>query len=334
MAALAIAQITHHAFEHDFRRWLLRAAADSGAPALHIQCTDRVRIRDLAGDEMRELAPGSRELARWLAAFRARHHTVALTGLGGVVQAAARQVTRQFARAQRVYDVQDDLSYGSTGVALLKFCARDLHWRALCGQTLVLERAMRRVYPFSRHLDNASHLRPLTQITNDLRLVYIGSIDRRLDLELISRIARVLPVDVHGAFHPWAPEIGERLRALTRVTPGLSYRGPYRNEDLPEILSAYSIGLVPYQQPDRMTRHVNPDKIYHYLNAGLGVISSGIPQCKRMAAHLAVVDAHTDIARAAELALARRKHWRWQDHTWQRRWQQFCQMMSGPEAAR
>ena len=45
------------------------------------------------------------------------------------------------------------------------------------------------------------------------------------------------------------------------------------NDDLPAILGQFRVGLLPYRVGHPMTDHVNPDKLHHYLNAGLEVVA-------------------------------------------------------------
>jgi hypothetical protein len=95
-------------------------------------------------------------------------------------------------------------------------------------------------------------------------------------------------------------------------------------DQLDKLLAPYSVGLVPYKTPHRLTDHVNPDKIYHYLNAGLGVVSTAIPQALRMQESLAILRGADAFSEAAELALLRaRDHWRAEDHLWAVRWAEF-----------
>jgi hypothetical protein len=211
-------------------------------------------------------------------------------------------VLRLFPRRRRFYDVQDDLSYGARGLDYLK---RDFRWRRLCGQAVVLEQGMKRYYPGARHLDNASHIQSGRRAALPVRVVYIGSIDHRLDVALLEALSEQTDIDILGSRHESAGAVPQ-LKALLERCRRLRLLGPYDNDQLDELLAPYSVGLVPpLQDPHWLTDQVNPDKIYHYLNAGPGVVSTAIPQALRMQESLAILRGADAFSEAAELALLR-----------------------------
>ena len=321
----ALVQVSHHPLAADYRRPLLEAAARAGAPSFHVQCAGTIRVNDVAAPDATVELDGVDALSPWLDDALAGHRPIALTGLGGVANTLALRATKLFARQDRLYDVQDDLSYGARGLDWAKFAVRDRRWRAVCGGTVVLNKAMTTRYRRAKWLDNASHLSPIPDLPQDPRLVYIGSIDRRLDLPLLEEVSRFMPVDIYGAVHSWTPELeGELKQAVTRS--GVRYFGRYRNEELADVLKGYSVGLIPYHTDMRLTRHVNPDKIYHYLNAGLGVVTTAIPQSLAMTSAVTVIERADEIVGATEDALRRRNQWNWRDYTWSQRWEDLQEL--------
>ena len=48
------------------------------------------------------------------------------------------------------------------------------------------------------------------------------------------------------------------------------------------ILAPFGIGFAPYVTNSFMTEFINPDKYYLYLQSGMEVISTDIPQARRM----------------------------------------------------
>jgi len=338
LSRTALIQITKHPFDRDFRKSLLRAVARSGDVAIHVQCeSDRIlSVIEPDGVQTHNFRDNS-ELDRLLKARVSDLNVIVLTGVGGAYAPEVEAAAQIFARRQRYYDVQDDLSYGASGLNYLKFLVRDFRWRRLCGTALVLELGMERFYPGARHLDNASHILSQRKAASPVRAVYIGSIDQRLDLDLLEAIVAQVPVDVLGDFHESARDMKPRLEALAARTGQLRLLGPYNNDDLGPMLEPYSIGLVPYKTPHRLTNHVNPDKIYHYLNAGLGVVSTGIPQAKRLSAHLAILKDASGFGEAAVNAITAQKNWVPEDFLWTARWSQFKSLAahssSGPRRA-
>lgn len=322
--AKALLQITHYRFQKDFRKGLLFAAAAADDLALHIQCgAERVLTtvtrEGAAATPWRSFA----ELETTLRAQLGAAQVIVLTGVCGTYAPDVEAILRLFPRRRRFYDVQDDLSYGARGLDYLKFLKRDFRWRRLCGHTVVLEQGMKCYYPGARHLDNASHIKSRRRAAAPVKVVYIGSIDHRVDLALLEALSEQTDIDILGSYHESAGAMPE-LEGLLHRSRRLRLLGPYDNDQLDELLAPYSIGLVPYKTPHRLTDHVNPDKIYHYLNAGLGVVSTAIPQAMRMQDSLAILRGTDAFSDAAELALLRaRNHWQAEDYMWAVRWAEF-----------
>jgi hypothetical protein len=81
-----------------------------------------------------------------------------------------------------------------------------------------------------------------------------------------------------------------------------------------------------------MTTHVNPDKLYHYLNAGLEVIATPIPQAKRLARYLHLVRDVKDLPTAIDAVRTepRASTWPLEHYTWENRWKQLSHAASPP----
>lgn len=155
-------------------------------------------------------------------------------------------------------------------------------------------------------------------------MVYIGSIDGRTDFQMIERFLYAgIAVDMYGAVHASMPEGHALINHLLQKHSKARYFGAYANDDLQNILSKYDVGIVPYATSSSMTKHINPDKIYHYLNAGLNVIASDIPQARRMQSHLTLIRRDDAPKRILEKAREenRASTWDLAQNSWSARWQ-------------
>ena len=163
-----------------------------------------------------------------------------------------------------------------------------------------LDPELRSRYPTAYHLDNASHVELLPSVaTVDARkMVYIGSIDRRVDFRWLDALAaNDVTIDIFGSVHAVnAAETQQELDALIQRRPNISLHGPYDNDDLPAILGQFRTGLLPYRVGHPMTDHVNPDKLHHYLSAGLEVVASPIPAARRLKRYLHLMTTDGDWA--------------------------------------
>jgi len=97
---------------------------------------------------------------------------------------------------------------------------------------------------------------------------YIGSIDSRLDYQLLARAAEMAP-DIHFAYvgRVVSEEAKQRLGGCDNVT----FHGPKPADKLPEFLSGFDLGVIPFERSD-FNRNVYPLKINEYLAAGKPVV--------------------------------------------------------------
>ena len=128
-----------------------------------------------------------------------------------------RCLKQSFRGAKAFYDVFDDFRYNARGLVFLKRLGVDLMWRRECVRPLVLEKGLKRIYPLALHFDNASHIRAASKnaAIDPRRLVYIGSIDRRVDFEWLDALADLdITLDTDRRVHDTAPELEETLRGF------------------------------------------------------------------------------------------------------------------------
>jgi glycosyltransferase involved in cell wall biosynthesis len=101
---------------------------------------------------------------------------------------------------------------------------------------------------------------------------YVGVIDERVDLDLLSTLARALPdwtIRVVGPLAKLEP-------SALPVAPNLEYPGMAPYEELPEIMAGFTVALMPFAL-NEATRSISPTKTLEYLAAGLPVVSTRVP---------------------------------------------------------
>ncbi len=260
---------------------------------------------------------------------------IVLTGLGCNEASIATRLQCALPHGVFVYDVYDDLMFTSTGPELVARSLQDGVWRERCSHTIILDPELGSRYPGARHLDNASHLRflPAVSKADPYRAVYVGSIDSRVDFDWLDALmARGLSLDIYGAVHNEAPEIANQLERFLARNPKAAFHGAYDNDDLWSILGRYRVGAIPYHVSHPMTRHVNPDKLYHYLNAGLEVLAAPIPQAARHARHIHLVTADGDWEKAISDVRnrPRRGDWSAGAYSWDARWRELVKLIMVP----
>ncbi len=332
-------------YRRDFRKYLMRAAERFGGNALHVFFLDKIFF-SWADAERFEFSTDCnpytlREIIR---DHMKQGPILGLTGLGGTrlneraIMLAA-NLHKDLSDVHWVYDVYDDFLYSAEGPDRVRRLMADAVWRCRCEHSIVLDPELQSRYPTAYHLDNASNVEHLPSVAtiDPRKTVYIGSIDRRVDFEWLDKLAaNEVTIAIFGSVHTVnAAETQQRLNALIERRPNVSFHGPYDNDDLPAILNQFRVGLLPYRVGHPMTDHVNPDKLHHYLNAGLEVIASPIPAARRLERYLHLVTIGGDWAAVLSgLGSTRpQESWPRESNTWDRRWAELVNLVLPGQAA-
>lgn len=181
------------------------------------------------------------------------------------------------------WDYYDDLYYGRE--TWPKIVLTEI-WRRMCDRVLVLSPTLLSRFPNSLHWDNASSLVPMRDVRDTAKTVgTIASLDERFDQISYEILLNALPAfrfHLYGRIHNYRNRDAGNVRlfhawiaALARF-PNFRYFGGYGSDQLQAIVSTFDVGLIPYL-PGPRCQHLNPDKYYHYTNAGVPVVSAPIP---------------------------------------------------------
>jgi hypothetical protein len=197
-------------------------------------------------------------------------------------------------------DMHDDLTYDSVGWR---------HWHAVFSvwlQTMLADltvhaaQTLVELFPFSRHLGNASQVRPIERVAVDQRRVLIlASLDHRFDFDFMARTAARSPsmsFDIYGQVSQGDPRVRILLDQLIEAAPNIAYHGPYGLADLESILGRYQVTLAPYRTGVRLTRYLDPLRFYHCLNSGMELITTRIPEAERWESAVHLVTSPADVA--------------------------------------
>ncbi len=183
-------------------------------------------------------------------------------------------------------DFHDDLYYDYTGLTRLRAILAVGMMRLLSDVAVHASPQLTEVFPGSLHLGNASHLLPLQRDNvNPNGILVITSFDARFDFEFFEKVAqssRTSEFHVYGSIDPSDTAILEWVRGICERNANIHYHGAYSLDDLPIVLRDFKICLAPYRTGVRATRYIDPLRFYHCLNSGMEVVSTDIPQARRM----------------------------------------------------
>jgi hypothetical protein len=199
--------------------------------------------------------------------------------------------------------------------------------RDACDGVIIANGDLVELHPSTDLLEHGSHLTPLTRSpkAHPDALVVAASLDARLDFDWLAQLASGdVDLEIWGAVHPFWPEVAGELAALEARHPRVHLRGAYRDDDLPQILCDYRVGVLPYKKDDKLTRFIAPLTYYHYLNSGLDVVSSPIPAASGLAPYIHIVDQPDWSVLSGEIAQASKaSRWSSIDNSWHCRWNAF-----------
>jgi glycosyltransferase involved in cell wall biosynthesis len=123
------------------------------------------------------------------------------------------------------------------------------------------------------------------------RIVFTGAIvATKLDLPLLLTLARARPAWSFALVGPVGPGDPHTDVSALEGAPNLHLLGPRSYSQLPDVLRAADVGLIPYSR-NELTDSVFPMKVYEYLAAGLPVIATQLPALEGVAEVHSAADA-------------------------------------------
>jgi glycosyltransferase involved in cell wall biosynthesis len=135
------------------------------------------------------------------------------------------------------------------------------------------------------------------------RIVFTGAIVAiKLDTALLVALARLRPSWSFALVGPIGPGDPRTDVSALAGEPNIHLLGRRRYAQLPDVLRAADVGLIPYARND-LTESIFPMKVYEYLAAGLPVIATPLPALAGVAGVRSASDA-ADMVALIEQALA------------------------------
>ena len=132
------------------------------------------------------------------------------------------------------------------------------------------------------------------------RVGFLGTVDDRLDVDLVARCARELP---GSSFVLVGPTKRHRVSlAALEGLPNVRLYPPCAPEDAPGVIAACDVCLIPYRV-NAYTRALSPIKLYEYLAMGKPVVATDLPYLRREREHVILAETEDAFVEGVRLAL-------------------------------
>jgi len=118
------------------------------------------------------------------------------------------------------------------------------------------------------------------------RVGYLGNLRLEIDVELLGRLARHNP---QWQFVFVGPVQKTQMTTRLRLLPNVEMLGCQPYDNLPAILECFDVGLAPFRL-NAFTEAINPLKIYEYMAAGVPIVASDLPELRRFADIIRLVE--------------------------------------------
>jgi glycosyltransferase involved in cell wall biosynthesis len=132
-------------------------------------------------------------------------------------------------------------------------------------------------------------------------LLYVGSLDTRLDVGALLALAKELPsceIALVGPLLDRAHLAPLREAANVRIHP------PVAREQIRALIGAADVGLIPHVSSP-LTRAMSPLKLYEYLAGGLPVVATDLQPMRGVDESVELIEPGGDYAEGVRSALAR-----------------------------
>jgi hypothetical protein len=134
--------------------------------------------------------------------------------------------------------------------------------------------SVNRAFTIRNGVDDSYLNMPMTIQRKTKSAVYIGSIERWVDLELIQKTASIL--------QDWQFDIIGPLRRSWPITAkNVKWLQPISKHNVLNVLAGYRVGLIPFREVSGRLAYVErPLKFLEYIGAGLGVACTDVGALK------------------------------------------------------
>ena len=156
-------------------------------------------------------------------------------------------------------------------------------------------------FPLFQRIGSLRALRLSQNQARKPKIGFVGSIDSRVDADLMAEVAQARPDWDFEFVGPVVDQaVGRRLGQVANIT----LSGPAKPSQLPERMKDFDAGIIPFQH-NGFTKFIYPIKVNEYLAAGLPVVMTGFARIDELRGAVSIADDATSFTQALDRALMR-----------------------------
>jgi glycosyltransferase involved in cell wall biosynthesis len=138
------------------------------------------------------------------------------------------------------------------------------------------------------------------------RIGLLGNLNNRIDWQLLEQVAERRPDWQLVLIGPLYMADEESAASAQRLTErdNVHSLGAVSESAMASCMKCFDVGLIPYRL-NRVTRSINPLKVYQYLACGLPVVATALPSLRGFGEVISVAADGDEVAESFVAAIAR-----------------------------
>jgi len=134
------------------------------------------------------------------------------------------------------------------------------------------------------------------------RIGYVGLLSHFLDFEVLEALRQARRGGTLVLVGPSSPATEAGIRALA-AREGVAVLGPRPYQEVPGVMQALDVGVIPFQAQNRYVQGINPNKVYQFLAAGRPTVTTPVQDLDPVFPSLQFATSPTEMTSAVGRAL-------------------------------
>lgn len=134
------------------------------------------------------------------------------------------------------------------------------------------------------------------------RIGYVGLLSHFLDFEVLEGLRQARRGGTLVLVGPGNPATAQAVAELA-AREGVAVLGPRPYTEVPAVMQALDVGVIPFRAQDRYVQGINPNKVYQYLAAGIPTVTTPVQDLEPVLPRLQFASTPAEMTAAVGRAL-------------------------------